>query len=151
VSPNRSRTTTTILLCTFAAGLFATARVVTTTSAVTGRPQVTLAEAGQFMGEWTLALKGADGPGTFGLSVGAKGEKVVGELTSETMPKQVITDVSMQKNSLTLSYTFTYEGMPVDAVISLTPADDGTMNAQIDFAGGAYVMGGTATKKDTSK
>jgi hypothetical protein len=35
----------------------------------------------------------------------------------------------------------------VDAVVSLTPAEEGKVNAQIDFAGGSYVMTGTATKK----
>jgi hypothetical protein len=37
-------------------------------------------------------------------------------------------------------------------VVSLKPAEDGTVEAQIDFAGGAYIMAGTATrKKDTSR
>jgi len=53
---------------------------------------------------------------------------------------------------LALSYSFTWEGNPVDAVIKLTPAaDDGKTSAQIDFAGGAYVMTGSATKKETVK
>jgi hypothetical protein len=36
----------------------------------------------------------------------------------------------------------------VDAVVSLMPATDGRMAAQIDFAGGAYIMSGSATKKE---
>jgi hypothetical protein len=50
-----------------------------------------------------------------------------------------------------LGYSFTWEGNPVDAVVSLTPGKDGPMAAQIDFAGGAYVMTGTATKKEKEK
>lgn len=32
--------------------------------------------------------------------------------------------------------------------VRLTPAADNKVTAQIDFAGGAYVMSGTATKKE---
>jgi hypothetical protein len=32
-----------------------------------------------------------------------------------------------------------------------TPAADGKMAARIDFAGGAYVMTGTATKKEKAR
>jgi hypothetical protein len=39
----------------------------------------------------------------------------------------------------------------VDAVVSLTAAEEGKLNAQIDFAGGAYVMTGTATKNEKEK
>jgi hypothetical protein len=35
-------------------------------------------------------------------------------------------------------------------VVRLTPSE-GKMSAQIDFAGGAYVMTGSATKKDKGK
>ncbi len=57
----------------------------------------------------------------------------------------------LSKNALTLSYTFTWESMPVDAVVSLTPGKDGIMHAQIDFAGGAYTLVGIATKKPAGK
>jgi hypothetical protein len=67
------------------------------------------------------------------------------------MPKQAISDISMQKKTLVLGYTFTWEGNPVNAVVSLTPGDDGKVAAQIDFAGGAYIMTGTATKKEKAK
>jgi hypothetical protein len=46
-----------------------------------------------------------------------------------------------------LGYSFPYEAMNVDATASLTPGDAG-MTAQMDFAGGAYVMTGTAKKKE---
>jgi nitrogen fixation protein FixH len=57
----------------------------------------------------------------------------------------------MADKSLVLGYSFTWEGNPVDAAVSLTPAADGKMTAQIDFANGAYIMSGTATKKEKSK
>ena len=67
------------------------------------------------------------------------------------MPKQAISEFSMSGNSLALGYSFTWEGNPVSAVITLTPDEKGPTKAQIDFAGGAYVMSGTAKKKDAPK
>jgi hypothetical protein len=113
--------------------------------------QVTPADAEPFMGDWTLTLQGPNGPGTFALTVKLDKEKVVGEITNEAVPTQPITDITKNDKSLLLRYTFNYEGNPVDAVVSLTPAPEGKVNAQIDFAGGAYVMSGTAAKKEKSK
>jgi hypothetical protein len=124
------------------------------TTATTGQAgaQITPADAAPFVGEWTLALQGPNGPGTFGLRVDVEKDKVVAEISNEQMPKQAISDISVVKKSLVLGYSFTWEGNPVSAVVTLTPAEDGkTTNAQIDFAGGAYIMTGTATKKEKAK
>jgi len=110
--------------------------------------QATATEAAQFIGGWTLALEGPNGPGTFDLVVKVEKEKVVGVITSATMPAQAITDVTKAAKGLVLRYSFDYQGNAVDAVLRLTAAADGKVEAQIDFAGGAYVMSGTATKKD---
>ncbi len=108
---------------------------------------VTPAQAAPFLGDWTLALQGPNGPGAFDLTVKVEENKVVGQIGAPTMPAQAITDVSLVDNSLALRYTFPYEGNPIDAAVWLTPGADGRVAAQIDFAGGAYVMSGTATKK----
>jgi hypothetical protein len=113
--------------------------------------QLTATDAAPFLGDWTLTLQGPNGPGTFDLTVKVEKEKVVGEITNPQMPTQPITDVAKAEKSLVLRYTFTWEGNPVDAAVSLTPADDGKVAAQIDFAGGAYTMTGTAAKKEKSK
>jgi hypothetical protein len=110
--------------------------------------QVTAADAAPFLGDWTLNLQGPNGPGTFQLTIKVEKEKVVGEITSEAMPMQPITDIAKVDKSLVLRYTFSYEGNPVDAAVSLMPGDEGKTTAQIDFAGGAYVMSGTAVKKE---
>jgi hypothetical protein len=107
-------------------------------AAAQARTQVTPAEAAPFVGDWTLALEGPNGPGTFALTVKIEKEKVTGE-------------ISLDKGTLVLAYTFTYEGNLVDAVVSLTPDKEDKVAAQIDFAGGAYVMTGTAKKKDPAK
>ena len=78
-------------------------------------------------------------------------DKVVGEIKSEQMPAQAISDLTKGDKSLYLRYSFDYQGNPVPTVVSLTPGEDGKTTAQIDFAGGAYVMTGTATKKEKAK
>lgn len=120
-------------------------------SAAQAATQVSPAAAATFIGDWTLNLQGPNGPGVFGLAVKVEKEKVVGEISAETMPTQPITDITRADKSLVLRYSFEYEGNPVSAVVSLTPADDGKVSAQIDFAGGAYVMTGAATKKEKEK
>jgi uncharacterized protein YndB with AHSA1/START domain len=112
---------------------------------------VTPADAAPFLGEWTLALEGPNGPGTFNLMLKVENEKILGEIANEMVPAQAIANVSMANKSLRLTYTFPWEGNPIDAVVTLTPAEDGKTSAQIDFAGGAYTMSGTATKKEKAK
>jgi hypothetical protein len=102
--------------------------------------------ASPFVGDWTLNMEGPNGPGTFALSVKAEGGKVTGEISSDQMALQPITDISTSGTKLLLNYSFDYQGNPVSAVVTLTPSPD-KVAAQIDFAGGAYIMAGTATKK----
>ena len=109
---------------------------------------VTPAQAAPFLGDWALTLQGPNGPGTFGLTVKVDNDKVLGEISNEMMPQQTITNVSLVDKSLLLSYEFTWEGNPVGAVVSLMPREGDKMAAQIDFAGGAYTMTGTAAKKE---
>ena len=115
--------------------------------------QVTAADAAPFIGDWTLSLQGPNGPGSFDLSVkiDKEKEKVVGEIANAQMATLPITDISKADKTLVLRYTFTWENNPVDAAVSLTPAADGKVAAQIDFAGGAYTMTGTAAKKEAAK
>ena len=116
--------------------------------AFTQAGQVTPQQAAPFIGDWTLALQGPNGPGTFALSLKVEKEKVAGEVSNDQMPKLPVTSVSMADKSLVLGYSFSWEGNPVEAVITLTPGAEGKTAAQIDFAGGAYVMTGTAVKKE---
>jgi hypothetical protein len=112
---------------------------------------VSAADAAPFLGEWTLALQGPDRAGTFMLSISVEKEKVVAEIASDELAKQPISTISLVNKSLILGYSFVYQGNGVDAVVSLTPDKDGKTTAQIDFAGGAYVMSGPATKKEKDK
>ena len=113
--------------------------------------QITAADAAPFVGDWTLTLEGPNGPATFDLSIKVEQDKVVGEIKSAELPAQAITDITKADKSLFLRYSFDYQGNQVPTVVSLVPAEEGKTKAQIDFAGGAYVMAGTAAKKDAAK
>jgi hypothetical protein len=113
--------------------------------------QITPADAAPFVGNWTLTLDGPNGPATFELSVKVEQDKVAGEIKSAELPAQAITDITKADKSLILRYSFDYQGNQVPTVVSLVPAEEGKTKAQIDFAGGAYVMSGTAAKKETAK
>jgi len=143
-----------LLSCALVAGAVTapTAALAAPASSVTEQArQATAADAAPFVGDWSLTLQGPNGPGTFDLSVKVEGEKVLAEIASEQLPKQPITSITMADKTMVLGYSFTWEGNPVEAVVSLTPAAEGKTTAQIDFAGGAYVMTGTAAKKDKAK
>jgi len=141
---------TLIVSTALMAGLFTAQDVAAgAPAAAQAAAQVTAADAAPFIGDWTLALQGPNGPASFDLTVKVDKEKVVAEIKNEQMPLQAITDITKGNKSLFLSYSFDYQGNPVSAVVSLTPAAEGGKTAaQIDFAGGAYVMTGTATKKE---
>jgi hypothetical protein len=102
--------------------------------------------AAAFIGDWTLEVEGPNGPGTFALSVKAEAGKVTGAISSQQQTLQAITDISTSGSKLILRYVFDYQGMPVSAAITLTPGPD-KVAASLDFADGAYLMTGTATKK----
>ena len=113
--------------------------------------QITAADAAPFVGNWTLTLEGPNGPATFELSIKVEQDKAVGEIKSAELPAQAITDITKVDKSLNLRYSFDYQGNQVPTVVSLVPAEEGKTKAQIDFAGGAYVMSGTAAKKEAAK
>jgi hypothetical protein len=114
--------------------------------------QVSAADAAPFIGDWTLALQGDNGPATLELTVKVEKDKVVGEIKGGEMPLQAITDITRADKSLVLRYSFDYQGNAVATVLSLIPAEGDKTDVQIDFAGGAYLMSGTATtRKDKVK
>lgn len=132
----------------FASTVCATALMASSSLPAAQPAQATPADAAPFLGDWTLTLQGPNGPGAFDLSIKTDKEKVAAEIANANMPTQPITDIAKADKTLVLRYTFAYEGNPVDAVVSLTPGEEGKVNAQIDFAGGAYIMTGTAAKKE---
>ena len=102
--------------------------------------------AAAFLGDWTIAAQGPNGPSTFELSIKTDAGKVAAEIASDQMAKQAIATILKTATGLVLKYGFDYQGMAIPAVVTLTPAGD-KVGVQIDFADGAYVLEGTATKK----
>jgi hypothetical protein len=98
-----------------------------------------------FLGEWTISAKGSYGDLTVTLTLKPAEGKVVGEAV-DTNGKHPLLDVSKSGVSLVVSYVFDYQGMPIDAVITLTPGEK-TIDASLDFANGAAQCVGTAAKK----
>lgn len=109
---------------------------------------LTAADAGAFMGSWTLAL---DSPqGTFEQSMDLKDEagKVVAELSNQMAPEvQKVTDISKNGDDLILKFAGNFQGNPFDAVITLTPDGTDKCKVMFDINSGMFTMSGTGTKK----
>lgn len=145
---NRVALASTLLI----AGLMTTA-VITAPAVVLAQSTpvpATAAEAAPFLGDWTLTMQGPDRAASFDLTIKVEGEKVVGEISAAEMAKEFVPEAWMAEKTLKMRYSFNYQGNPVEGVISLTPGAD-KVDAQIDFAGGAYVLNGTAAKKASAK
>ena len=114
-----------------------------------GAAQLTTADAGAFMGSWTLTL---DSPqGAFEQSMVLKDEagKAVAELSSQMQPEvQKVTDVTKKGTDLILKFAGNFQGNPFDAMITLTPdGADNKAKVTFDINGGQFTMSGTGTKK----
>ena len=110
--------------------------------------QLAPADAGSFMGSWTLTLESPQGAFEQSLVLKDKAGKVVGEMTSQMQPEvQEVTDVTKDKENLVLKFAGNFQGNPFDAVITMTP--DGTDKCKVTFDvnGGQFTMSGTGTKK----
>ena len=108
----------------------------------------TAENAAAFLGEWTInASSTSYGNTTMTLTLKATDGRVAGE-AADTNGRHPLTDVSKSGESVVAVYAFDYQGTPVDAVVTLTPNEkDKTIEAYLDFANGAALFVGTATKK----
>ena len=105
------------------------------------------ADAGDFMGVWTLSLDSPQGPFEQSLTLKDEAGKVIGEMTNQMQPEvQKVTDVSLAKGDLILKFAGNFQGNPFDAVITITP--DGADKAKVlfDINGGQFSMSGTGAR-----
>ena len=117
-------------------------------SAVATAQALTVADAGAFMGTWTLTLDSPQGPFEQNVLFKDEGGKVVAELSSQIQPEtQKVTDITKVKDDLVLKFAGNFQGNPFDAAITMTP--DGTDKAKVSFDvnGGQFTMTGTGVKK----
>ena len=130
------------------ARLIGTVLAVVLATGVIAAQALSPADAGAFMGSWTLALDTPQGNFEQSLVLKDEGGKVVGEMTNQMQPDtQKITDVSKKGDDLLLKFSGNFQGNPFDAVITLTP--DGTDKCKVTFDvnSGMFTMNGTGTKK----
>lgn len=106
------------------------------------------ADAGAFMGSWTLSLDSPQGPFEQSMILRDESGKVIAELSNQMQPDvQKVTDVSKNGEDLILKFAGNFQGNPFDAVITLTP--DGTDKCKVvfDVNAGMFTMNGTGVKK----
>jgi hypothetical protein len=108
---------------------------------------LTAADAATVLGDWTIDASGAQGSATMLLRLKVVDAQVLAEISSDAMGKSTIDRLTKWGESIVLRYSFDYNGSPVSTVVTLTP-DGEKLQASFDFADGAYVMPGTATRKD---
>jgi hypothetical protein len=110
--------------------------------------QLSVADAGAFMGSWTLTLDSPQGAFEQTMVLKDEGGKAVAEISSQMQPDvQKVTDVSKKGNDLVLKFAGSFQGNPFDAEITLVP--DGADKAKVtfDINAGQFTMSGTGMKK----
>lgn len=110
--------------------------------------QLTPADAGAFMGSWSLMLDSPQGAFEQTMVLKDEGGKAVAEISNQMQPEvQKVTDVAMKGTDLILKFAGNFQGNPFDAMITMTP--DGTDKCKVTFDvnGGQFTMSGTGTKK----
>jgi len=110
--------------------------------------QLSPADAGAFMGSWSLMLDSPQGSFEQTMVLKDEGGKVIAEISNQMQPDvQKVTDVSKKDTDLVLKFAGNFQGNAFDAMITLTP--DGTDKCKVTFDvnGGQFTMSGTGTKK----
>lgn len=128
--------------------LFRTVALALVLSPLVGSAQALApADAGDFMGVWTLSLDSPQGPFEQALTLKDEGGKVVGEMTNQMQPEVLkVIDISIAKGDLVLKFAGNFQGNPFDAVVTITP--DGADKAKVlfDINGGQFSMSGTGAR-----
>ena len=110
--------------------------------------QLASADAGTFMGAWTLSLDGPQGPFEQNVVLKDEGGKAVAEITSEIQPDPMkVTDVTKDKESLVLKFAGNFQGNAFDAVVTMTPDGTDKVKVLFDINAGQFSMSGTGVKK----
>lgn len=110
--------------------------------------QLASADAGHFMGSWSLTLDGPQGAFEQSMILKDEGGKAVAELSNEMQPEvQKVTDVTKAAEDLVLKFAGNFQGQPFDAVITLTPDGTDKVKVVFDINAGQFSMSGTGVKK----
>ena len=110
--------------------------------------QLASADAGNFMGTWTLSLDSPQGPFEQSLVLKDEGGKAVAEISNQMQPEvQKVTDVTKDKESLVLKFAGNFQGNAFDAVITMEPDGTDQVKVLFDINAGQFSMSGTGVKK----
>lgn len=110
--------------------------------------QLASADAGSFMGSWTLSLESPQGPFEQSLVLKDEGGKAVAEISNQMQPDvQKVTDVTKDKDNLVLKFAGNFQGQAFDALITMTPDGTDKVKVSFDINGGQFSMSGTGVKK----
>jgi hypothetical protein len=113
-----------------------------------GAAQLTVADAGAFMGTWSLNLESPQGAFEQTMVLKDEGGKAVAEISSQMAPDvQKVTDVSKKGDDLVLKFAGNFQGTAFDAEITLVPDGTDKVKVTFDVNGGQFTMSGTGTKK----
>ena len=109
--------------------------------------QLAPADAGAFMGSWTLSLDSPQGAFEQSLVLKDEAGKVVGEMSARCARRPEGDRRLQEGDDLILKFAGNFQGNPFDAMITLTP--DGTDKCKVtfDINGGQFTMSGTGAKK----
>jgi uncharacterized protein len=140
----RSRLAITVGVAVTLLALDAATRV-TLAAAQAASAAVTPAQAAPFVGDWVVSVTSQMGPTTFALAVRADDRAVRATVLSETQPAVTVTDISLVRASLVLTYSSSYEGMAIPTVMTLTPRAQ-ELQVAMSVMEGQFEMSGTATK-----
>ena len=110
--------------------------------------QLAPADAGAFMGTWTLTLESPQGAFEQSLVLKDEGGKVVGEMSNQMQPEvQKVTDITKAGANIVLKFAGNFQGNPFDAAITLEPDGSDKCKVTFDINGGQFTMSGTGAKK----
>lgn len=110
--------------------------------------QLASADAGGFMGAWTISLDGPQGPFEQSMVLKDEGGKAVAELSNQMQPEvQKVTDVTKENDNLVLKFAGNFQGNAFDAVITMTPDGTDKVKVLFDINAGQFSMSGTGVKK----
>jgi hypothetical protein len=130
------------------ARLLATFALAIALSSGLGAAQLVPADAGAFMGSWTLSLDSPQGAFEQNVLLKDEGGKVVAEISSQMAPDvQKVTDVSKKGTDLVLKFAGNFQGNPFDAEITMVPDGTDKVKVTFDVNGGQFTMSGTGAKK----
>lgn len=130
------------------ARLFGTLALALVLSPLVVSAQLASADAGNYLGSWTLTLDGPQGAFEQSMILKDEGGKAVAELSNEMQPEvQKVTDVTKAAEDLVLKFAGNFQGQPFDAVITLTPDGTDKVKVTFDINAGQFSMSGTGVKR----